>query len=373
MLHLATTSHSGARPTAQNESLPGNARSVNSALTICADSASSCARTMEYQLRRGFNYVYIPNVIETSYIAAATLVLSSWNLKLDEKGSLKQDIKPPIAQSISQKMSDIKFFVQTLESLKARWGVVDSRMSVNYFRHHLFGADFMPVLTRQEIYESLQSLEGFGDNLRQPRGRHLSTTDINQDSEHQPPPIFMRAYQAPRTNHTLRSRHSIADLAPHSRTEVNRYDRPPLFLPSVEFQSLAQSRVPLPRPQSDFDPVDSLLQFSGRSQHTSSSIPLSSRDRTLPFISSMRRTSHPNLSSREQQHISEGIYGSRTSSGIHHHIPPLHNDGPSRYQDVDMHFEDEVYPQDARYHTSSSIHSSHTKPSGIHLHHRGYR
>lgn len=133
MMHSVATSHSGTRSTLQNESPSNNLRSVNPALTICADSARSCALTIEHQLRHGFNHVYVPNLIEISYVSAATLILIAWNLKVDEKGSLKRDLKPPIVPSMTQTMTDIKFFVRTLEDLKDRWSVVDSLLSVNSF------------------------------------------------------------------------------------------------------------------------------------------------------------------------------------------------------------------------------------------------
>lgn len=103
-------------------------QAVDSAFSVCIDAATSCVDIIKIQLQRGIDYIHIPNVIDTSHMAAAFLIVNSWYLKLKERRLQKQDIKPPPIQNVERNASNIEDLLQTLGKLKDRWGAMGSLM-----------------------------------------------------------------------------------------------------------------------------------------------------------------------------------------------------------------------------------------------------
>jgi hypothetical protein len=98
---------------------------ANSAIHICTDSARSCARIVEAQLRDGLDNFHMPSVINVAYVCAGLLSYIIWNLKVQEKA---QRSEPPITQRIEDHMADVHIFMRALEQAKPRWNIVDSML-----------------------------------------------------------------------------------------------------------------------------------------------------------------------------------------------------------------------------------------------------
>jgi hypothetical protein len=92
------------------------------AQAICVNAARSCARIVDAQITRGiFN---IPNLIAVSYISAALLLTSVWDLKAKERTAQPdqlEDIKPQHIQTIQTLLDDVAVLMKALEYTELRW------------------------------------------------------------------------------------------------------------------------------------------------------------------------------------------------------------------------------------------------------------
>lgn len=89
------------------------------ALAYCINAARSSARIIEAQLVRGFTNTPILNAV--SQLSAAILTLGVWDAKAKQEQEFAEDIKPPLAQTITTLMDDIGVFIRALELAEPRW------------------------------------------------------------------------------------------------------------------------------------------------------------------------------------------------------------------------------------------------------------
>lgn len=161
------------------------------------------------------------------------------------------------------------------------------------------------------------------------------------------PIVSVKDRHPPRSNPSLRNRHSIAELPSLSQIDYIRQPQPPSLLPTSTPYRWLPPLAHMPRQQPEFErhETHSQLMLSGRALSVTTSN-VSWNDRALPFISSMRRTSFPNLTSVDHQHLDREWPGTRTPSEMYYNS---HNSGSIRYDDINMHFEDDDYPLSSRY------------------------
>ncbi|KAJ6625579.1 fungal-specific transcription factor domain-containing protein [Mycena sp. CBHHK59/15] len=113
------------------------------ALALCTRSARSSARIVEVQLARGWSN--IPTLIAVSQLSAAILTLGVWDLKSKEHLQEFEDVKPPLAHTITSYMDDIAVFLGALEWVESRWENATTLMSV--FISHFASRDIRSIVT----------------------------------------------------------------------------------------------------------------------------------------------------------------------------------------------------------------------------------
>jgi len=94
-------------------------------LISCAETARSCARIMDAQLRRGPDFVYIPNALNVAYVCAGVLLVNIWNMKAKQKPE-DPNFKPPQPNPIDEFRADLSVFMNILHHIKGRWDVANT-------------------------------------------------------------------------------------------------------------------------------------------------------------------------------------------------------------------------------------------------------
>ncbi|KAJ7188170.1 fungal-specific transcription factor domain-containing protein [Mycena filopes] len=89
------------------------------AMKYCIDAARSSARIIEVQVARGWTNT--PILIAVSQLSAAILTLAVWNAKAGKQDVELEDVKPPVAQTITSLLDDIAVFFNALEWVQTRW------------------------------------------------------------------------------------------------------------------------------------------------------------------------------------------------------------------------------------------------------------
>uniref|UniRef100_A0A8H7Y582 Zn(2)-C6 fungal-type domain-containing protein n=1 Tax=Psilocybe cubensis TaxID=181762 RepID=A0A8H7Y582_PSICU len=328
------------RPSITALALPSSdvdAQHVDFAFSVCIDAATSCADIIKTQLQRGIEYIHIPNIIDVSHMASAFLVVNTWYLMLKQRRLQNQDIKPHLAQKIDKTNTSIQNLLRVLEELEDRWGSVGCLMQ-----------DLQVALPEWDEFEPPEHFVSNARANRQFSPKEPAYDSQNMTSTIHDPPIKNRHLDS-RSNSSLRNRHSIAELP--SLSHLHRFLEPlPLsHSPSVPHSGWLPPIAPEGQ-QAEYQRHDMRghLLIGARARALSATTSnVSWNDQTLPFISSMRRTSTPNLTFNDHQHVNRDSRQETWTSSIVYHRPHLPES--TRYEDVDMRSEDDDYALTPRY------------------------
>lgn len=209
---------------------------------------------------------------------------------------------------------------------------------------------------RQELKDAALDSDGF-EQLSVTKARANGQSSITQpEHDSQPnasftiPVVTVKDRHRSRTTSSLRTRHSIAELPSLSHMDHFREPQAPSLLPASAPHRWLPPIAPDSRQRPEYDQHETREHFfiSGRARALSATTSnVSWNDRALPFISSMRRTSIPNLTSSDHQHLDrDSRPGTRPPSAMYHNP---HNPGSARYEDVNMRSEDDDYTLTSRY------------------------
>lgn len=319
------------------------------AIIHCTEAARDCVRIVEVQLRLGIDSFYIPGTITISYVCAGLLLLNAWNQKIWAKESGKYampDLKPPLASHIERDIATVKTFMCALEAVKERWDIVDTLLWVLFTCIYCPAGFFRVLLAHLSTHYSRDELKDALDGLgSQPSDEELVLKDSRSRSPPRNVQINMQLRYSPEDEQPQHSQPpSRTENSYHptwqrkkSQTTLSRSfseSEPGIHIttpgaPGAQLETHRTSDVKSRR--SSTDTMSGAADEQSTLTSSTSINPASWRERGIPYISSMRRTSSSNLHARKGLYLPE-------DEDLSNSRPTLSTpESAVRYNDVTMH------------------------------------